>query len=153
MSDLLTRVAESPPGETFWEGSWSMPGTSDIVRYYICCTESDTPTKAQLALRDHIQEHLEALLDVARKATLTTAIVSPTAFGIASEEVLELRSLASHTAPFEGPEITIYDGSRWFVRFAATRFAACSVLGVGVDFVGDSPERCYCLDDHPVVAS
>jgi hypothetical protein len=148
MSHPLKRLENSPAGETFWEGAWSLDGRRPEVRYYVCCAGDAAPSAAQLALRDRVGGSLERFLNLARVALLREIGRSPEGFGLSEEQGRALAASTADEAPFDGAEVTFYEDGKWFVRFTETSLPACSMLGVGVDFEGETPVRCQCLDSE-----
>ncbi len=149
MSDPLERLEDSPAGETFWVGAWSLDGrplATGAPRYFICCADDAAPSAAQLALRDRVGGSFERFLNLARVALLREIGRSPEDFGLSEERARALAASPPDEAPFDGAEVTFYEDGKWFVRFTETTLPACSMLGVGVDFEGETPVRCQCLD-------
>ncbi|MBN8614955.1 MAG: hypothetical protein J0L92_30425 [Deltaproteobacteria bacterium] len=145
---LLRKLAESPPGQTFWEGTWSVPAErpDGTIRYFICCAAESAPSPEQLAFCGRIQAIASTCLDVARMFLLREIEVSPQRFGLTDDEASDLARGHPDQLPFGGPELTFYGGEEWFVRFTETRLSGCAHLGLGVDFSGESPLHAHCLD-------
>lgn len=145
---LLRKLAESPPGQTFWAGTWSIPTErpDGTIRYFICCPAESAPSPEQLAFCAHIQSIASMCLDVARVFLLREIEASPQLFGLTDNEASDLARGPTDQLPFGGPELTFYGGEEWFVRFTETRLSGCAQLGLGVDFTGQSPLQAHCLD-------
>jgi hypothetical protein len=159
MSRTLRRIEESPSGEAFWEGYWRVvvAGEEDRVRYFLVCHEDAAPTPEQIAFCDQIGEELASCQDAARAFLANAIVAEPRQYGLeeAEAEALCRRIAASldglGLAPFGGAEATFYGAEEWFLRFTETPLPACSMLGVGIDFVGVRPVGVRCLDRDAAV--
>jgi len=154
MSTTLTRMPESPEGQAFWEGNWRSvaAGHEEQVRYFVVCPEDAAPSPAQLAFSARIGAVFSSCQDAARAFVASAVCAAPQQYGLDEAAAAAFRSRVldsregTELAPLGGAEATFYGSDEWFLRFTESPFPACSVLGVGIDFVGERPVSARCLD-------
>ena len=132
---------DSPAGVS----CWSFQGTDTTVSLVI--EPSDTPSSEAINIAADVVDGFEYFTHAAIQF-LCEQLRAPE-YGLSDAE-LEL--LGGQRPPFESPEAVIWADGTWMLRFAGSSLALADEFGIGVNFIGNTPQSVETLSGSEPIA-